>query len=220
MTVPAARNGLRQDIDVYSLPEIPLGHALERQFQKRSHGVQAAWSVLPSSSSLWSTAHKSPISLGTPAAGYQPPNRQGSAWLSDALQALEEVDEEIAEDGLPGIALSVKKEARRIIVALARHPWAPAVYPTQDAEITIHFKSPDAPNSVAILLDSHGRGECYAYTGGRSRRAHYGVSSDLPDGFVWEQLHALTRERMARPAVPEGLGGSTMTLLASAPIVL
>ena len=48
---------------------------------------------------------------------------------------------------------------------------------------------------MVILLDNHGHGECYSYTGGRSRRAHYAVSSDLPDGFVMEQLSALTPDR-------------------------
>ena len=88
------------------------------------------------------------------------------------------------------------KEAERIIVGLARHPWAPTVYPTRDAEVAIHFKSPDSPGSVVVLLDNHGRGECYACTGGHSRRARYDASSDLPDGFVMEQLAALMPPRV------------------------
>ena len=120
--------------------------------------------------------------------------------MADALQTLAEVDDEIAEDGLPEIAPSVRSEAARIIAALAWHPWPPTVYPTQDAEIALHFKSPDAPDSVVILLGGDGHGECYAYIGGHSRHAGYGASSDLPDGFVMEQLAALTPAWMAVPA--------------------
>ena len=117
--------------------------------------------------------------------------RERRSVVADALRALAELNDEIVEDGLPEIALRVRREAERIIAALAWHPWPPTVYPTQDAEIAIHFKSPDAPDSVVILLGGNGRGECYAYTGGHSRRARYGASSDLPDGFVMEQLAAL-----------------------------
>ena len=131
------------------------------------------------------------MSVGTATIGVQGPRTPPSAWLADALQALAELDDEIVEDGLPAIKPSVRKEAERIIVGLARHPWAPTVYPTRDAEVAIHFKSPDSPSSVVVLLDNHGRGECYVCTGGHSRRAHYDASSDLPDGFVMEQLAVL-----------------------------
>ena len=115
--------------------------------------------------------------------------------MADALRALAEVDDEIAEDGLPETAPRVRREAERIIVALAWHPWPPSVYPTQDAEVAIHFKAPDSPDSVVMLLDNRGRAECYAYAGGHSRRARYDASSDLPDGFVMEQLAALMPPR-------------------------
>ena len=220
MTAPAPGSGLRQDRDAYSLPPILADDGPDRQFQMRSQAVQTMWLPLPASTSLGSRAHKPPISFGTPAGGFQLSNRPMSSWLNDVLQALAEVDEEIAEDGLPEVTLSAKREARRIVVALARHPWAPTIYPTQDAEIAIHFKSPDAPNSVVILLDGRGRGECYAYTGGRSRRAHYDVSSDLPDDFVRAQLRALMPERMARPVVLQGLDASAMMHLAGVPTAL
>ena len=113
------------------------------------------------------------MSVGAVTIGVQGSRTPPSAWLADALQALAELDDEIVEDGLPPIGPSARKEAEWIIVGLARHPWAPMVYPTQDAEVAIHFKSPDSPGSVVVLLDNHGRGECYAYTGGHSRRARY-----------------------------------------------
>ena len=148
------------------------------------------------------------MSVGKATIGVQGSRTPPFAWLAEALRALAEVNEEIAEDGLPEITPSMRKEAHRIIVALACHSLAPAVYPTQDGEIAVHFKSPDAPSSVTILLDSRGQGECYTCTGGRSRRAHYNVSSDLPDGFVVEQLRSLMREGAARLASPVVAGTS------------
>ena len=125
--------------------------------------------------------------------------RERRSVAADSLRALAELDDEIVEDGLPQIAPRVRREAARIIAALAWHPWSPTVYPTQGAEIALHFKSPDAPDSVVILLGGDGRGECYAYTGGHSRRAHYDASSDLPDEFVTEQLAALMPPRVMSP---------------------
>ena len=60
-----------------------------------------------------------------------------SIWLTDALAALAEVDDEIAEENLPEIDDATKKEAGRLLRALAWHPWGPTVYPMQDAEIAI-----------------------------------------------------------------------------------
>lgn len=118
-----------------------------------------------------------------------------SIWLTDALAALAEVDDEIAEENLPEIDDATKTEAERLLRALAWYPWGPTVYPMQDAEIAIHFKSPDLPDSVVILLNNGGQADCYAYTGGRSRRSHYETSSDLPDAFVLDQLRRLTPGR-------------------------
>ena len=203
-------------MDAYSVAGSAASAALERQSQMRRRGAQAA-ARDTAFRSRWPTRATGPMSVGAPEHGFRRYRGAGSAWLTDALRALSEVDDEIIEDGLPEISPSAKREAERIIRGLARHPWAPTVYPTEDAEIAIHFKSPDLPNSVVILLDSHGHGECYAYTGGRSRRAHYDVSSDLPDGFVMEQLRALTPGRTAPPPTWQGLGASAMDLLGGFP---
>ena len=120
-------------------------------------------------------------------------------WLDDALAELAEVDDEIAEDGLPQVSDSTKAEADRLVRALAWTPLAPSVYPTQDAEIALHFKSPGVSGTVVILLSDGGRADCHAYVGGRSRRAHYQTSADLPDAFVLDQLHRLTPDGSAVP---------------------
>ena len=128
----------------------------------------------------------------------------GSDWLAEALAALAEVDDEIAEEELPPIDGATKTEAKRIIKALARrHPLAPTIYPTQDAEIAIHFKSPDRPDVVVILLNNSGQASCYAYIDGRGRRSHYDTSSDLPDAFVLDQLLRLTPPGRAAASTPD-----------------
>ena len=136
-------------------------------------------------------------------------------WLAEALVALAEVDDEIAEEDLPPVGEATKTEAERIIKALARHPLAPTVYPTQDAEIALHFKAPGRTGTVVILLSDGGRADCHAYVGGTSRRAHYDTSSDLPDAFVLDQLRRLTPPSRAAVSTPDAgfLQLGTMFLL-------
>ena len=117
-----------------------------------------------------------------------------SRRLADALAELAEIDDETAEENLPQVGEATKAEAERLVRALTR--CAPtrallAVYPTQDAGIALHFKAPDRPGAVLVLLRDDGRADCHAYIGGRSRRAHYGTSSDLPDVWVLDQLRRL-----------------------------
>ena len=203
-----------QNVDDYSLAGLLAHNALGQQSQMRSQAVQAL-------ASRGAAADESSTSGGTlTGAVFERLLPPKSAWLEDALGTLAEMDDEVTEDGLPEINSSARKEAERIIVGLARHPWAPTVYPTQDAEIAIHFKSPDLPNSVVILLNNHGQAECYSYTGGHSRRAHYDASTDLPDSFVREQLRDLTPGQMAVSAAPQGFHTSAMMLLAGVPNAL
>ena len=117
-----------------------------------------------------------------------------SRRLADALAELAEVDDEIAEDDLPQVSDTTKAEAERLVRALTQRAPASvllAVYPTQDAGIALHFKAPDRPGAILVLLRDDGQADCHAYIGGRSRRAHYGTSSDLPDAFVLDQLRRL-----------------------------
>ena len=174
-------------------PEDPMTVPLRAE----SRTIHVAPSGIPHLRVSWANVNAlSSSGTGAPEV-YRQLHAPASLWHADALVALGEVDDEIAEENLPEINDATKTEARRIVTALARHPWAPTVYPTQDAEIAIHFKSRDLPNSVVILLNNGGQAECYAHTSGKSRRAHYDVSSDIPDGFVMEQLRALTRRQSA-----------------------
>ena len=219
MTTTPSSLGAARRTDVYALPAHPAADSLYLQFGMRHHAIQTRPGGGPIFPAGWSTTDGSPMSIGARALPFHFAREPRSGWLADALRALAELDAEIAEDGLPDVGSSARSAANRIIVALARHPRAPTVYPTQDGEIAIHFRSRDRPDSVVILLDRHGRAECYAYTGGRSRRAHYDEASDLPDSFVMEQLRVLIPipTRVTHPAAPAGFSASEMMLLAGSP---
>ena len=114
-----------------------------------------------------------------------------STWLPEALEELEDLSNEIIEDDLPEIRTETKNEAKRIVQILREHPIAPTIYPTDDGEVVIHFKSPAVPAAVVLELSNNGQGACFSYVNGKSRRARYDDSSDLPDEFVKAQLEAL-----------------------------
>lgn len=120
-----------------------------------------------------------------------PAHTPAAKWLSDALRELAELDQDVTDDDLPEIDTTTRNEAERIIRELSAYAFAPTVYPTEDGEIVIHFKSPTAPAVVVIELSNDGQGACFSHFGGRNRRARYDDSSDLPDAFVDAQLQAL-----------------------------
>ncbi len=122
-----------------------------------------------------------------------PKDEPRNGWVADAIEELKHIDEEVAEEALPEISADTKKKAERIILALPKHPIAPAIYPTMDGEIAIYFKLPDVPSSVLILVGNDGQAACFSYIEGNNRRARYGDSFELPDEFVKEQLRALKK---------------------------
>ena len=164
------------------------------RLQARTHTAQDVTQTIPRLQLRWRGADE--VQFAGFVDAYPLLHFPESTWLADALAAVEAIGEEIAEEHFPEINAATKAEAKRIIEALARRPSGPTVYPTQDAEIAIHFKALDSPNSVVILLNNNGQADCYAYTGGSSRRAHYDVCADLPDGFLEEQLRALAPVRI------------------------
>lgn len=114
--------------------------------------------------------------------------------LTEALAELAELDETILEEGLPKISKRTKDEAKRLIRILTRRAPARAllaIYPTEDAEIALHFKAPNQTGTVILLLRDDGQADCYAYIRERSRDTHYGTSLDLPDPFLLNQLRDL-----------------------------
>lgn len=120
-----------------------------------------------------------------------PRHTVSATWYLSALKELDELDAEIAEEGLPEITADMKKEARSIIEKLRNQPLAPVIYSTEEGEIVIQFKSPVKSSMIAIELDNRGEGACFCYTNGKNRYARYQDCSELPDGFVREQLQLL-----------------------------
>ncbi len=110
-------------------------------------------------------------------------------WLPDALDELDQIDHEAAEEGWPrGNNLS-KGNAKRIITELSRGTYPqPAIYPTEDGEIAILFQIQSAQAGVLILIDAAGGGACFSTIAGKRRRARYDDASDLPDAFVKGEL--------------------------------
>ena len=118
-------------------------------------------------------------------------NGSDSGQIVQALEELVEIEQEAEEEGLPQISAEAKENARRILIYFARHPVLSTVYPTEDAEIAILFRSCTTPSSVLILLEDSGRAVCISYTNGESRHRRYGNWSDVPDDFVEEQVRVL-----------------------------
>ena len=112
-------------------------------------------------------------------------------WIARALEELVRIEREAEDEGLPQISAEAKEQARRILVYLARYPVLSTVYPTEDGEVAVLFKSCIAPSSVLILLEDSGRAICISYTNRKTQRRRYDNWSDLPDEFVEGQMRAL-----------------------------
>ncbi len=119
-------------------------------------------------------------------------------WLPEALTELATIDEEIKEDNLPQIGSAARSEAKRILNDLRYQTIAPTIYPTKDGEIAIHFRSPVASEAVIIEINDDLQGACFAYTNGKSRRARFEDSTEMPDEFVKAQLEALKKTSSAK----------------------
>lgn len=110
-------------------------------------------------------------------------------WLPDALDELDQIDHEAAEEGWPRVNNLSKGSAKRIITELSRGTYPqPAIYPTEDGEIAFLFQKRSAQAGVLILIDSAGGGACFSTIAGKRRRARYDDASDLPDAFVKGEL--------------------------------
>lgn len=181
----------------YPLPELQYG--ISGRFLSRATTEELSGFQKIPAQELRVSFGSSPYKIGftvTRKTGYQK-NQNLSAqdshaeWYADALKQLEELDAEVTEEGLPEIGSNTKQQAKIIIKELKNQSLAPIIYPTEEGEIVIQFKSPVEPSIVAIELDNNGQGACFSYINGKNRRARYQDSSELPDGFVREQLQLL-----------------------------
>lgn len=119
--------------------------------------------------------------------------------LTDAIQDLREVRDEAREEGFPEPSAIALANAERLLKAMyVISPQRFEVYPTPDAEVAI-----DAPSghgeSVLLLCESSGGALCLVDLNGEHRRARYGSTRTLPDGFIAEALtelmHAASQPR-------------------------
>ena len=118
------------------------------------------------------------------------PRMGEDAWLADAVAELGRVDRYIEADGLRDVGRRARAEVQRLLEDLSPQAIAPVVYPSE-GDLVIHFKAPNAPASVVIEVSGDGGAVCYAHVNGKSCRATYDASTDLPDAFLLEQLRRL-----------------------------
>lgn len=120
------------------------------------------------------------------------PPGQTASWpdsaLNDALQDLQEANNEATEEGfLPPADKALNNAERLLREVYAVSPRRYEVYPAPDREIAI-----DAPGehgrSVVLLCDSIGGALCLVNMNGKHRRARYSSTEILPDGFLREAL--------------------------------
>ena len=116
-----------------------------------------------------------------------------AGWLPRALRELDEIDEEIEEDGLPQVNESARSEARRVLLALSSQPLAPNVYPTEDGEISLSFKAPDAPAALHVLLDNQGEAAWFSVIPGMDAYGRFKNPVELPIDFLMTRLRALAQ---------------------------
>ena len=96
-----------------------------------------------------------------------------SGWLARALTQLKQIDEEAAEECYPPVNDKAKMRSKHLLFATSGCPIEPAVYPSMDGEIAIHFKSPVAAAALLILVNNEGGAGCYSSMHGESRRRRY-----------------------------------------------
>ena len=146
---------------------------------------------------LWN-AHRPPY-VGSTASSAFPLKTVGLATLVgdlhpdlyEALQDLDETEDEAREEGFPIPSDTALRNARRLLYAMYRIlPRRFEVYPMPDGEIAI-----DVPGglgrSVLLLCGSDGGALCSVNMDGVHRRARYSDTRGLPDGFVRDALAEL-----------------------------
>ena len=117
--------------------------------------------------------------------------RAAAGWLPGALRELDEIDEEIEEEGLPPVNEIARAHARRVLVALSSQPLAPSVSPTGGGEISLSFKAPDGSMTFHVLLDNQGEAGWLSAGDSKDSFGRHMNAADLPIDFVMERLRAL-----------------------------
>ena len=149
-------------------------------FQRRDTGLQ----VMPvSSGSIADQTHRPMV----------------KPWLRNALEYVDQIDQEAEEEGYPPIGGVAKSNAKRMLFTAANSRLEPEVYASMDGEIAVYFKSPAAPAALLILCDNNGGAGCYWSIHGKSDRRRHDDASELPVDFVLRQLRALGGSPPSQP---------------------
>lgn len=111
--------------------------------------------------------------------------------LLNALEQLEQINEEAAEENYPAISPQSIPVAERLLNELCEFPLEPAVYPSMDGEISIFFKSNSSPSGVLILIDNSQHISCYSSINNQNHLKEYNSSLSLPDEYMKNMLQSL-----------------------------
>ena len=115
-----------------------------------------------------------------------------AVWLHAALEELDQVEKEAAQEGYPEPSAAAKGHARRILDSLSlAAPPAPSVYPTEDGEVAIMFRKQGRRAAVVVLCDSSGGATCLSSIAGENRRARYDRATAVPDAFLKAELRRM-----------------------------
>ena len=112
-------------------------------------------------------------------------------WLPNALEQLEQINDEAAEENYPAISPQSIPVAKRLLNDLCEIPLEPTVYPSVDGEISIFFKSVSSPSGVLILIDNSQQISCYSSINDQNHLKEYNNSLSLPDEYMKNMLQSL-----------------------------
>ena len=112
-------------------------------------------------------------------------------WISDALEQLEQINEEATEENYPEISSMSIAMARELLPKLTIYPFAPAVYPSMDGDVSIFFKSLTKPAAILIRICSNQKIVCHTSVNKKRKRKYYNKLSEMPDDFLRGKLKEL-----------------------------
>ena len=112
-------------------------------------------------------------------------------YLQEALNELQEADQESKEEGFELCSTETKKTAEKILHNIfRRYPRRYSICPTPDREIFISA-SGELGHGVLIVCGPENGVACFVTRAGQNKRAHYDNADELPDSFILEALRKL-----------------------------
>lgn len=112
-------------------------------------------------------------------------------WLDRALDQLDQINEEAAEEGYPPINDAAKNVTRDLLHSMHHSSMEPAVYPSIDGEATIYFKSPTSASAIMFMVNNACEIGFYSSIEGENSSKRYKDPSELSDEFIRDQVRML-----------------------------